>query len=154
MVYVAAGNQKLRAGATAPASAYSRVIVLELHCPAGIGNDDFCYTPQLGNTLVLYSIDIWVYASSVDVPIGGFFYFMFGNAEPVDVNDIINNWSHIIPVHCGGKPGFRWFDVRAFHRRFTMAKLFTTNELRFGAVVDQFGPQAWEMTVAFEISEG
>ncbi len=131
-----------------------RVIALELHLAAGPGNNDFCYTPPLGNRLWLYSIDVWAYCSVHGIAIGGFFYLMFGTSIPATQSDIADRWTRIIPLHCGAKPGFRWFHCDAFERRFTMAKLFTEDELRFGVVIENGYNQAWEATVAFEISEG
>ena len=131
-----------------------RAIALELR----LTNDPlvmaWCYTPTLGNRLVVYSIDVWAYCGDLDVPFGGFFFIMSGAGIPVAPGEIAVNWSPIVPLSCGVKPGFGWFDVRAFHRRFTMAKLFTTDELRFGVTISNGYPQAFAATVAFEISEG
>ncbi len=140
--------------AIVPASPQRRVIALELHAPGGVGMSDFCYTPQLGNRLWLYSIDVWAYCSQPGAIRGGFFWIMFGTGVPQNQLDIAVRWTPIVPLHCGQKPGFRWFSCQEIHRRFTMAKLFTTNELRFGVVVNNFVAQQWECTVAFEISEG
>lgn len=139
-----------RAAVQPPAS---RVIALELRLTADPLADDFCYTPTLGNRTWLHSIDVWAYCADLDVPFGGFFYIMFGSGVPVSAGNIAVNWSPIVPLSCGVKPGFGWFDVRAFHRRFTMAKLFTTDELRFGVTIENGYLQAWAATVAFEISE-
>lgn len=137
-----------------PASPQRRVIALELHAPAGPGNSDYCYTPQLGNRLWLYSVDLWVYCGEHPSVVGGFFYFMYGLGEPVSRSNISVGWTPIIPLSCGLKPGFRWFACDEFHRRFTMARLFTTDELRFGVTIENGFPKAWECTVAFEIAEG
>lgn len=136
------------------ASPQRRAIALELHAPAGVGEDDFCYTPQLGNRLWLYGVDVWAYCSSPGVLYGGFFYLMFGHSEPQNANEIATRWTPIIPVHCGTKLAFRWFTCGEMHRHFTMARLFTTDELRFGVVIENFGQQLWETTIAFQIAEG
>ena len=137
-----------------PASPQRRVIALELHAPAGMGNSDYCFTPQLGNRLWLYGVDFWVYCGEHPSVVGGFFYLMYGSGEPVRGEDISVRWTPIIPLSCGLKPGFRWFHCDEFHRHFSMVKLFTTNELRFGVTVENGFPKAWECTVAFEIAEG
>lgn len=131
-----------------------RVLALELRLTAAAMAVDYCFTPTLGNRLVLHSIDVWAFCADLDVTFGGFFYLMFGAGIPVAAGDIAVRWSPIVPLACGVKPGFGWFDVRAFHRRFTMAKLFTTDELRFGVTIENGYLQAWAATVAFEISEG
>ncbi|GAH30331.1 unnamed protein product, partial [marine sediment metagenome] len=138
--------------AARPAPVQSRVIALELHAPAGPGNSDFCYTPQMGNRLWLYGIDVWVYCGEHPSVVGGFFYLMFGSGIPRSGDFMATQWSNIVPLHCGLKPGFRWFACDEFHRHFSMAKLFTTNELRFGVTIENGFPKAWECTVAFEIS--
>lgn len=137
-----------------PVPLQRRVIALELHAPDGVGASDFCYTEQLGNRLWLYSINIWVYCVSPGPGIGGFFWIMYGQGVPPDDLFVAEEWNHIIPLRCGLKPGFRWFDCESFHRCFTMAKLFEFDELRFGVAINNGYPQDWEMTVAFEISEG
>jgi len=132
----------------------SRAIALELHLAAGVGNDDFCYTPTLGNRLWLHKIDIWCYCANAGVLIGGFFYIMFGTSIPVAAGEVATRWNRIVPLSCGQKPGFRWFELEAFHRSFTMARLFSEHELRFGVTIENGFNQQWEATVAFEISEG
>lgn len=146
--------QTIRAGVKNPTSGYSRVIALELHAPAGIGAEDFCYTPQLGNRLWLYAIDVWAYCSQPGALYGGIFYITFGTGEPQSGGDIAVRWEKIVPLFCGDKPGFRWFTCGEMHRRFTMGKLFTNDELRFGVVIENFSNQSWETTIAFEIAEG
>ncbi|MBA7532759.1 hypothetical protein ES705_24989 [subsurface metagenome] len=86
--------------------------------------------------------------------VGGFFYLMYGSSQPTRREDISVRWTPIVPLHCGLKPGFRWFECGDFHRHFSMAKLFTLNELRFGVTIENGFPQSWETTVAFEIAEG
>lgn len=140
--------------AIVPASPQRRVIALELHAPAGVGNSDFCYTPQLGNRLWLYNIDIWAYCADPPALLGGFFWLMYGTGVPVSDDDVATKWNHIIPLYCSPKPAFRWFECGDFHRRFTMAKLFTTNELRFAVAINNLTVQQWECTVAFEVAEG
>ncbi len=137
-----------------PASPQRRVIALELHAPAGVGNSDFCYTPQLGNRLWLYSIDLWAYCGVHPSTVGGFFYLMFGTGIPGSGDEVATKWDFIVPLSCGLKKGFRWFDCDAFARHLSMARLFTANELRFAVAVENGFPQAWECTVAFEIAEG
>ncbi len=154
MAKLVSKNQRIRTGVTYPKSVYSRVVALELHLAAGMGNDDYCYTPQLGNSLILYSIDVWAYCAVHGIAIGGFFYLNFGTGIPPSGDYLATQWNNIIPLSCGLKPGFRWFHCDAFHRRFTMAKFFETNELRFGVAIENGYNQAWEATVAFEISEG
>ncbi len=132
----------------------SRVIALELHLPAGIGNNDFCYTPPLGNRLILYSVDVWAYCAVHGLAIGGFFYLMFGTGIPATALEITTSWNPIIPLSCGIEAGFNWFHCDAFHRHFSMAKLFTADELRFAVTIVNAYNQAWQATVAFEISEG
>lgn len=132
----------------------SRVVAVELHLDGGVGNDDFCVTPPLGNRLWLYKIDMWAYCGTAGAFLGGFFYFMSGTTVPASSTEISTRWDNIIPLSCGQKPGFRWFECDAFHRSFTMAKLFTADGLRFGVVMENGFPQQWEATVAFEISEG
>lgn len=141
-------------GPVRPAPVQSRVIALELHCPAGIGNSDWCSTPPLGNRLWLYGIDVWIYCTTPGPGIGGFFYLTYGTYEPSSGEDVAVRWTPIIPLYCGLKLGFLWYDCASFHRHFSMAKLFTNDGLRFGAVVENGGAQAWMTTVAFEISEG
>jgi len=141
-------------GPARPAPVQSRVIALELHAPAGVGSDDFCYTPKLGNRLWLYAIDVWAFCSAPGALYGGFFYLTFGTGEPRSGEEIAVQWTPIIPLYCGIKKGFRWFGCGEQSRRFTMAKLFTNDELRFGAVIENFGQQTWETTIAFEIAEG
>lgn len=131
-----------------------RVIALELHLPAGVGLSDFCYTPPLGNRLWLFSIDLWTHCVGAPAKIGGFFYFMFGTGVPTSATEVSTRWNFIIPLHCGAKPGFRWFECDAFTRHFSMAKLFTADEMRFGVTIENGYNQVWEATVAFEISEG
>lgn len=132
----------------------SRVIALELYPQAGVGGDDYCVTPPLGNNLWLYTIDVWVYCTTPGGGIGGFFYLMYGSGIPPSGGFIATRWNRIIPLSCGVKPGFFWIDCVSFHRHFEMAKLFTSDELRFGVVTENAGTQRWLATVAFEISEG
>lgn len=154
MARIAAGGQVLRHAAMNPVSSYSRVIALELRLAITHGATAFCYTPTLGNRTWLHSIDVWAYSHEIDLVIGGYFYLMFGGGIPVGAGDIAVRWSPIVPLHCGVKPGFAWFDVRGFHRRFTMCKLFEFDELRFGVTIENGYLRAWAATVAFEISEG
>ncbi len=131
-----------------------RAIALELRLTADPMAQDWCYTPTLGNRTVLHSIDVWAYGAELDLVIGGFFYIMFGGGVPVAAGDIAVNWSPIVPLSCGVKPGFGWFECGPFHRRFTMCKLFEFDELRFGVTIENGYLRAWAATVAFEISEG
>jgi len=132
----------------------SRVIALELNLQAGAGFIVGCHTPTLGNRTWLRSVDVWAYECVHGVPIGGYFYLMFGSGIPVSPLDISDRWSPIIPLHCGRLRAFRWFECNSFHRRFEMNRLFEDDELRFGVtIVNQFN-QDWEATVAFEFSEG
>lgn len=132
---------------------HSRVIALELHIPVGIGNGDFCYTPQLGNHLWLFSVDAWMLCADKPAMFGGFFYFSYGTHKPVTGGEISLLWTPIVPLNCGIKPGFMWFACGDFHRRFTMSKLFTNDGLRFGVMIENGFNQDWMCTVAFEISE-
>jgi len=149
---VPSGLAGLSAAAGPPSA--SRVIALELRLEDAPLVQAWCYTPTLGNHLVLRSIDVWAYCGILDVPFGGFFYIMFGSGIPIAAGEIATRWNPIVPLSCGVKPGFGWFDVRAFHRRFTMAKLFEHDELRFAVQISNGFPQAFAATVAFEISEG
>lgn len=153
MARIANINQPVRSAVLTPVSVYSRVIALELRPPAGMGNTDYCFTPQLGNRLVLHSIDIWVYCGEHPSVVGGFFWLMYGSGLQPPGTFPYETWTHIIPLHCGAKAGFRWFACDEFHRHFQMRKLFTNNELRFGVAINNGFPKAWECTVAFEISE-
>lgn len=137
-----------------PEPVQRRVIALELHAPAGAGMADFCYTPQLGNRLWLYGIDLWVYCMTPPAQVGGFYYLMYGSGIPLGGDEVATRWNFIIPLSCGLKLGFRWLECDSFHRHFSMAKLFTTNELRLAVAVENGVAHAWEMTVAFEIAEG
>jgi len=132
----------------------SRVVALELQLAAGMGNTAFCYTPPLGNRTWLYSIDVWGYCSARGIAIGGFIYLTFGTGVPVGPGEAAVNWSSIIPLHCGVKSGFFWHSCEVFHRRFDMAMLFEHDELRFAVDIENFFPQAWNATVAFQFSEG
>lgn len=132
----------------------SRVIALELRLAAGVGITDWCFTPTLGNRTWLRSVDVWAYSCAHGIAMGGFFYLMFGGGVPVAPGDIAVRWSPIIPLHCGVKPGFGWFECTNFHRRFTMCKLFKFDELRFGVTIENGFNQDFACTVAFEISEG
>lgn len=154
MARIAVPRGPVAIGPARSAPVQSRVIALELHVPAGVGNSDYCYTPQLGNRLWLYSVDVWGYCAQPGAIRGGFFYFTYGTYEPSREEDVAVDWTTIIPLRCGQKPGFRWFSCQEIVRRFTMAKLFTNDGLRFGVVIENFGAQDWECTVAFEISEG
>lgn len=147
-------SQPVRSAVLTPVPVYSRVIALELHLPAGIGNADYCYTPKLGNRTWLLAIDLWAYCGWVGVHIGGFFYFTYGSGEPATRLDVSVGWAPIVPLYCGSKPGFKWMHCDEFHRRFTMARLFTNDELRFGVAMENGFNQAWEATVAFQIAEG
>ena len=154
MARIAVPRTQARLQRLEPPALERRVIALELHVPAGVGNSDYCYTPQLGNRLWLYSLDVWAYCADPPALLGGFFYITFGTYEPSRREDISVRWTRIIPLHCSPKPGFRWFECGDFHRRFTMARLFTNDGLRFGVSIENVVAQAWECTVAFEISEG
>jgi len=149
---VPSGLNSLAAAAGPPSA--SRVIALELRLAAAAMATDFCYTPTLGNRTWLRSIDVWAYGAELDLVIGGFFYLMFGSGVPVAAGDVAVRWSPIIPLHCGVKPGFGWYECGPFHRRFTMCKLFEFDELRFGVTIENGYLRAWAATVAFEFSEG
>lgn len=154
MAHTANLNQPVRAKVLTPIPDYSRVIALELHLAGGVGNDDYCYTPQLGNRLWLRGIDIWCYCAVAGALIGGFFYLTYGTHSPTSFSNVAVGWNRIIDLHCGQKPGFRWFEREAFHRSFTMNKLFEADGLRFGVALESFADEQWEATVAFQISEG
>lgn len=154
MVYLANKVQPVRVGVLFPRGVYSRIVALELHAPGGVGNSDFCFTPPLGNSLWLLGIDVWVYCGTAGQFIGGFFYLSYGASVPNTEAEIATTWDQIIPLHCGLKKGFRWFECEAFHRHFNMNRHFASDGLRFAVGVENGFPQAWEATVAFEISEG
>lgn len=137
-----------------PAPLSRRVIAIELRVPVGIGSDDWCYTPKLGNRLWLFSIDLWVYAVNPPAFVGGFFYLMYGTGRPTSANDIALRWNFICELSCGLKKAFRWYDEGSFSRHLDMARLFTDDELRFAIVAENGFLSPWECTVAFQISEG
>lgn len=147
-------SQQVVTAGLKPDPAYSRQIALELHVPGAIGGEDYCFTPTLGNSLVLYGIDLWFRCGTRPGEFGGYIYLMFGSGEPQTAGEIATRWTSIIPLHCGIKPGFRILlcEQDAFH--ISMKKKFVADELRFGVTMENLTLLAWEATVLFEISEG
>jgi len=154
MVEVVNRSQQVRSALMQPDQAYSRQIALELHVPGGAGSDDFCYTPVLGNTLVLYGIDMWIRCGTHPGAFGGHFYLMTGAGKPTTSAEMILNWTLIVPLMCGAKPGFRFVLCAQEQYYIKMKKKFITDEIRFGVVFENLAQLAWEATVLFEISEG
>lgn len=154
MVFVVNKSQQVRTAGLRPDPAYSRVEALELHIPSGAGNEDFCFTPTLGNSLILYGINMWIRCPTHPGVFGGNCYLMFGAGTPNTAAEMILNWRIIVPVHCGAKPGFRLVLCEHVEYYIRMKRKFIKDEIRFGAVFENLGQPAWEATILFEISEG
>lgn len=137
-----------------PAPAYSRLVGLELHVPAGVGETAFCVTPQLGNSLILYGIDFWIRCPDPPAKVGGFLYLMSGSGKPNTASEVIVGWNFIVPLSCGQKPGLVLYYCESKELHFSMKKRYMYNEIRFGAAVANGYNQVWDATVLFEISEG
>ena len=147
-------GQPLRRNVLDPVSSYSRLVGVELRIPAGIGSDDYCVTPQLGNRLVLNAIHFHGECPVLNTVVGGFVYLMFGSGIPAGSGDVADRWNHIIELHCGVKKAMRIVFVERLDLCWPMRRRFIYDEIRFGVVMENFGLTAWYATVLFEIMEG
>ncbi len=147
-------SQQVRTAALRPDPAYSRQIALELHVPAGLGAEDFCFTPPLGNSLILYGIDLWMRCPDPPAFMGGFIYLMSGTGKPSTAGKMIMGWDHIVPLSCGVKPGIGLYYCSHTELHFTMKKRYMFDAIRFGAAAENGFNQDWDATLLFEISEG
>lgn len=154
MVEVVNRNQQVKDGALRPDPAYSRLEALELHIPAGLGNQDYCYTPVLGNSLVLYGINIWIRCPTHPGTFGGYVYIASGASIPASAGVITKDWTMIVPLRCGERPGFKFILCEHKNYYLKMRKKYRYDEIRFGVVIENLKNIYWEATVLFEISEG
>lgn len=146
--------QPITTGVQFPKSVYSRVVNLELHIPAGIGNGDFAFTPALGNNIWLLRVDVWFLRNDTGGQIGGFVYIGAGSAVPAHGGVIAMRWDLIVPNYSGAKPGLWWQGVDG-HVGWDMRKLYTGEARRFGVSIENFSATLnWVALVSFVISEG
>lgn len=137
-----------------PAPVYSRLIGVELQVPGGVGNDDYCVTPKLGNRLVLRGVHFHADCVVAGAFAGGFLGLMSGTGEPVSGAQMAADWDTIIDMYCGVK---RWMRVVYCERLdlfWGMRRRYEFDEIRFGAWMGNFTAHDFTVTVVFEISEG
>ena len=146
--------QSIRVGVKNPNPGYSRVFGLACKAAAGIGADDFAYSPPLGANFWLLGVGIWFGSEDPTQNTGGTIYIATGTGVPV-AGQIATQWELVIPFWAGvTKPAIMVRGANQF-LWFPMKRLYPAEALRFGMMIENgyavgtFWVNAW-----FEISEG
>lgn len=139
---------------TYPGSQYSRVFGLACKANAGIGADDFAYSPQLGENFWLKFLSIHYCGGLAADLTSGTIYISFGTGVPSG-EIVATRWEILLPFWGGttkpaimvqGIEGYLWFP---------MNRLFKGEALRFGLAIENgSGTRPFWVNVFFEISEG
>lgn len=154
MAKLATNNQRIITGVTHPESSYSRVFGLSCKVVAGLGNDDFAYSPPMGQNFWLRFVSIHYCGGLAADLAGGLITVSFGTGVPT-TEIVATSWEILIPFWAGTtKPAImvQGIDQYMF---FPMSRLFAREALRFGLRIDNFSDtRPFWVDVFFEISEG
>jgi hypothetical protein len=146
--------QAIRAGVMYPNPGYSRVFGLACKAAAGIGVNDFAYSPPIGAPFRLLGVNLWFAGDKTEKFTGGTIYIATGTGVPT-AGQIATQWEIVIPFWAGlTKPAIM---VRgaAGTLDWSMNRLYVAEALRFGMTIENgyalgtFWVNAW-----FKISEG
>lgn len=154
MAFVVTRSQQVVTAGIKPRAVYSRVINLTVQVPAGLAQEDFAFTPAIGNRVWLLGVDLFVMTLEVDVVVSGFVYIRSGVGKPQSASEVATKWNPVIQNYGGPKPGF-YFSAIQDHYHWNMNKFYEAGAVRFGvmatSLVDIVSWRAW---VSFQISEG
>ena len=147
-------GQPLRRAVLAPGGAYSRVFGLACKANAGIGNDDFAYSPPVGNRFWLRWMSLWFGGGNAST-CAGTIYISSGLGVPANGEVVALRWEMVIPFWSGttkpaimlqGREGYLWWP---------MNRLYRGEGLRFGLAIENgSATRPWWVNAWFEISEG
>lgn len=147
-------NQQVRTAGLNPAAVYSRTVNLYLCFDAGLGLDDFQFTPPLGNNLWLLEMQMTCMPNSVVNKGQAFIYVMAGSEKVPTLDLVLNQWQPVIPNYGAAKPGFQFYGLQQ-QFRWPMKRRFEGNAIRFGAVVASLSATvAMRFWISFLFSEG
>lgn len=147
-------GQPIRRAVWSPGAGYSRVFGLACKADAGIGADDFAYSPKIGNRFWLRFMSLWYGGGEAD-NCAGTIYITSGEGVPPNGEVVALRWDMVIPFWSGttkpaimlqGREGYIWWP---------MNRLYEGKELRFGLAIENGSATLpWWVNVWFEVSEG
>ena len=146
-------SQQIVAGATAPASSYSRQVLVQLNVPPNVGGTDYGITLPLGNKVWLLSIDLWIYGVAINVWHYGLIHINTGTGQQVNAGIVATQWQPVMDTSMLFNQVIIW-QGETGHLHFEMGKLFTTESQRFGVVYQSMVAQRTLILGAFQVSEG
>ena len=154
MAKLVSTNQRIITGVTNPTAGYSRAFGLACKANAGIGVDDFAYSPPMGVPFRLLFMSLWYGGSDLTNQCGGTIYITFGTGVPTH-EIVATTWEIIVPFWAGTtKPAIMVQGLEAY-LYWPMNRLFTGEALRFGLAIENFSDtRPFWVNVWFEISEG
>lgn len=137
-----------------PKPVYSRVVGLFGHTAKGIGNEDAYITGPLGNRLWLLSGTVTWYAAELDKKAGGYIWLRYSDHVPINNSEVVTDWQSVVPNLGESKDAFLVYGLFG-QVSFLCMKVFDTNQLRFGLVVQNgYADNTLTVQVVLEISEG
>lgn len=137
-----------------PASYESRVFGLACKTIAGIGADDFAYSPPVGVPVRLLFVGIWYGGADLVNCCGGTINISFGTGVP-DRETVATRWDKVVPFWAGTTKPSIMVQGQAGYLHMPMNRLFTGEALRFGLAIENFSAaRVFWVNVWFEISEG
>lgn len=147
-------GRSLVTSALSPSSAYSRVFGLACKAAAGVGADDFAYSPPIAAGFWLRSMSIWYGGSDLVNPCGGTIYISAGAGVPTG-EIIATSWEIVVPFWAGTtKPAIMVQGLEGY-LSWPMNRLYKGEALRFGLSIDNFSAvRPFWVNAWFEVSEG
>lgn len=147
-------QQRIQVGVKNPGSEMSRVFGLACKANAGVGNNDFAYSPVIGQKFWLKYMSLWFGGGDPTTTCAGTIYISYGTEIPTG-EIVATRWEIIVPFWAGttkpaimlqGQSGYLWWP---------MNRLFTGQPFRFGMSIENgVATRPWWVNAWFEISEG
>lgn len=146
-------SQQVVTRGLAPKSTYTRLVGIQVGVPVMPGQA-YAYTVGLGQNVWLKNVWLQHQPRATSVVDGICVLLLAGTGEVNDETTMMS-WDRIItmPTFEGAIPGLRIYDGK-HSENFTMERLFTGINRKFGVIVARFGADTDFLQVIFEVSEG
>lgn len=153
MARILTRKQPIIAGVAHPKAIYSRVVSLMCSVGAGVGNNDYAFSPSLSDNTWLLGIKAWFMSDTVGGQGAVTFFIRCATSQPVNY-DAVRGARNLVPVYA--RLSFvEWnFHGESFSFDWNMSELIARPDRRFAIAISNISPaNGTSMRVSFEISE-
>ncbi len=146
-------KQPIIAGVTHPKSGYSRNVSLMCGVGAGVGNNDYAFSPPMSDNIWLLRIQAWFMSETVGSQGSATFFIRCATSQPNSYAEV-QAARNLVPVYA--RMSFvEWnFHGESFSFDWSMSELIARPDRRFAIAISNLSPTVGiSLRASFEISE-